>query len=230
MNDDAPDDRVLAIMTKAPRAGHVKTRLAAEYGTTEIVALYRALVEDTIDLARSLRLRSVAVCPAGDEADVRRWLPADVVVLAQRGSGLAAGLASTFEQLCTASCRPVVAFNGDSPHLSPEVLAAAYAALRNHDLVVGPCDDGGYYLVGCTRSHAGLFDADVMGTATALEVLLARADRLGLAAARTTTHYDVDVPDDVVRLARDLSTNPQRAPRTAAILAVWGVANRRARS
>ena len=140
------------------------------------------------------------------------------------------GLAWTFNQLCTASCRPVVAFNGDSPHLAPEVLEAAYAALRHHDIVAGPCDDGGYYLVGCTQPHPGLFDAGVMSTRSALEGLLRRAGDLGLTAARTASHYDVDLPDDVVRLAADLSEDPQRAPRTAAILAAWGVANRRARS
>jgi uncharacterized protein len=217
------DDRVLAIMTKAPRAGRVKTRLAAVYTPEAIVALYRALVEDTIDLARFGGVRAVAVCPAGDEAEVAQWLSSDVDVLPQRGEGLAAGLASTFEQLCSPPGRRVIAFNADSPHLPAVVLESAFAALANDDLVVGPCDDGGYYLVGATRPHAGLFDATAMGGDSACSVLLAQASRLGLRTSLVAEHYDIDLPTDVVRLAGDLASEPQRASRTAAILASWGL-------
>jgi len=216
-------ERILAIMLKAPRAGHVKTRLAAAYGGDEVVRLYRALVEDTIDLARAAKLKAVAVCPSGDEAPLAAWLPPDVAVLPQRGAGLAAGLHSTFEQLCDPP-RKVVAFNGDSPHLPPAVLTAAFAALDSDDLVVGPCDDGGYYLVGATRSHPGLFDAAAMGTGSAFEALLAHAKRLGLRVSVAAEHWDVDVPSDVVRLASELARAPERARRTAALLAALGVA------
>src|SRR5207247_26227 len=99
-------------------------------------------------------------------------LPADVGVVPQRGKGLAAGLDSTFEQLCTPSNRRVIAFNADSPHLPAAALEGAFAALATHDLVVGRCDDGGYYLVGATRPHAGLFDAAAMGKQSASDALL----------------------------------------------------------
>jgi uncharacterized protein len=221
MRDD--DDRVLAVMTKAPRAGHVKTRLAGAGAADAIVALYKAFVEDTIDLARSLALRIVAVCPAGDEPILAEWLPADVSILPQRGTGLAAGLASTFEQLCTVSSRRVVAFNADTPHVAPALLASAFDALASHDIVVGPCDDGGYYLVGGRRSYPTLFDAGVMGKSAARDALLAEATRLRLSATLIAENYDVDVPADVVRLARELAAEPGRAPRTAAMLADWPI-------
>jgi rSAM/selenodomain-associated transferase 1 len=220
------DNRVMAIMMKAPRAGGVKTRLEPAYRPEAIVALYRALVEDTIDLARLARVPTVVVCPAGDEAEIVEWLSDGVAVVPQRGSGLAAGLFSTFEQLCGASGRHVVAFNADSPHLPATVLESAFAALATQDLVVGPCDDGGYYLVGAKQPHDELFEAASMGEGSACEALLARAARLGLRTSLMAEHYDIDVPGDVVRLATELSTDPGRAPRTAAILAAWGVAGR----
>lgn len=224
------DDRVVAIMVKAPRAGRVKTRLGQSYTAEAILALYRALVEDTIDVARSAHLPIVAICPAGEEAEVAQWLPRDVDVLPQRGEGLAAGLRSTFEQLCTASGRRVVAFNADSPHLPPAVLESAIAALATDDVVVGPCDDGGYYLVGAKRPHRGLFDAAVMGKDSACSALLAQAARLGLRTSLISEHYDIDLPRDVARLAEDLANGPRRALRTAAILAAWGVASPRVRT
>lgn len=219
-----PDDRVLAIMMKAPRAGHVKTRLAAAYAPEAIVALYRALVEDTIDLARMAGLRTVAMCPAADTSEVAHWLPGDIDVLSQRGGGLAAGLYSTFEQLCEPPGkvpRRVVAFNADSPHLHATVLESAFEALAVDDLVVGPCDDGGYYLVGARRLHPGLFDASAMGKDSACDALLAQAARANLRTSIVQEHYDIDVPSDVERLAADLEANPGLARRTAAVLASW---------
>jgi rSAM/selenodomain-associated transferase 1 len=213
-------DRVLAIMAKAPRAGHVKTRLASACPSTGVLPLYRALIEDTIALARTVGASIAVVCPVGDAEEVAAWLPSDVRVVSQRGHGLADGLASAFELLCEPP-RRVIAFNGDGPHLPPAVLDTAFAALADHDLVFGPCDDGGFYLVGATRTHAGLFDPYAMGTGSALAALIAQTRRLGLSSTVTAEHYDVDVPADLARLASELLTRPERAPRTAALLAQW---------
>jgi len=211
-------ERVLAIMAKAPRAGHVKTRLASLCPSAWVVELYRALIEDTIALARTVGVSIAVVCPAGDAREIAAWLPPDVRVAPQRGQGLAGGLASAFELLCDPP-RRVIAFNGDSPHLPPAVLEAAFAALTDHDLVFGPCDDGGFYLVGATRTHAGLFDSHAMGTGSALDVLIRQARRLGLSSTVTAEHYDVDVPADLARLTSELLAQPERAPKTAALLA-----------
>jgi rSAM/selenodomain-associated transferase 1 len=216
-----PDhERVLAIMAKAPRAGHVKTRLASACPSAGVLPLYRAFIEDTIALARTVGATIAVVCPAGDAEEVGAWLPSDVRVVSQRGEGLADGLASAFEFLCDPP-RRVVAFNGDGPHLPPAVLDAAFAALADHDLVFGPCDDGGFYLVGATRTHAGLFDPYALGTGSALAALITQTRRLGLSSTVTAAHYDVDVPADLARLTTELLARPELAPRTAALLAQW---------
>jgi uncharacterized protein len=212
------DDRVLAIMAKAPRLGHVKTRLSPAYAPDDVVRLYRALVEDTIDLVRAAGIRAVAACPAGDAQELAHWLPQGIEVLPQRGSGLAAGLVSTFEDLCTVAGRRVIAFNADSPHLPVDTLHAAFTLLATNDVVVGPCDDGGYYLVGAKQPYPALFDPGMMGKDTACETLLARAEQAGLRVALVAEHYDIDLPADVRRLATELAETPARAPRTARIL------------
>jgi uncharacterized protein len=213
-------DQVLAIMAKAPRVGHVKTRLASVCPSGGVIQLYRALIEDTIMLGRAAGATIAVICPADDARELVEWLPPDVRVAAQRGHGLADGLESVFEIFCDPT-RCVIAINGDGPHLPLAVLHEAFAALAKHDLVFGPCDDGGYYLVGATRAHAGLFDAHTMGTRSALDALIAQARRLGLSSTVTAEHYDVDVPADLARLAKELLTRPERAPRTAAVLAGW---------
>ena len=210
-------------MAKAPRSGHVKTRLACANPAVPVVQLYRAFIEDSIALARTVGVSVVVVCPAGDAEEIIAWLPSHVRVVPQHGAGLADGLASAFELLCEPP-RRVIAFNGDSPHLPPGVLESAFSALADHDLVIGPCDDGGFYLVGATRMHSGLFDQQAMGTGSALDALIAQSRRLGLSSRVTSEHYDVDVPADLLRLAHELRTYPGRAPRTAALLAGWPAA------
>ncbi len=113
----------------------------------------------------------------------------------------------------------VIAYDSDSPHLPASVLDNAFAALGACDVVVGPTYDGGYYLVGATASHPGLFNGDSMGKSNALEELLARTDHLGLSVTTLEHFYDVDVAADLLRLDAELQAFPGRAPRTAAWLA-----------
>ena len=211
-------ERTLAIMAKAPHAGHVKTRLGAAFAPEAVIEIYRALMEDTIALGNAVGAAVVIVSPAEDHGAVCDWLAPHVVVIAQKGRGLADGLHSTFQLLCNGT-RRVIAFNGDSPHLDPVILESAFTALGDHDLVIGPCDDGGYFLVGATRPHPGLFDSVSMGTTSALDALREQAAKRGLSWATTVSHYDIDVPDDVARLDAELRTSPHRAPRTARTLA-----------
>ena len=215
-------DRVVAIMAKAPRVGQVKTRLAPAIPVEMILELYRTLVEDSVDLARQVAFVAV-VCPAEDAPEIAEWLAADGRAIPQRGRGLADGLTSCFEVLCADRPRPVLAIDGDSPHLAPVVLETAFEALEDHDVVIGPCEDGGYYLVGANRPHAGLFEHEAMGTVSACQALLAATRRLGLSSAIMSTQYDVDVPADLARLANELARHPERAPKTAALLEAWAV-------
>ncbi|MCA1560414.1 MAG: TIGR04282 family arsenosugar biosynthesis glycosyltransferase [Acidobacteria bacterium] len=212
-------DRVLAIMAKAPRVGHVKTRLATHITAARVVDLYRCLLEDTLALARTAPAAHVAiVCPAGDGVDLRRWFEG-ISVVEQTQAGLAAALTMTFAHFAAAGFRRIVAFNADTPHLPAHVLERAFDALTTHDVVVGPTLDGGYYLVGGRASHPTLFATPQLSTSSALDALLSRVRALGLTCARTDEWYDVDVHDDLEQLARDLESQPGRAPRTAAYLA-----------
>jgi rSAM/selenodomain-associated transferase 1 len=214
--------RTLVVMAKAPRPGMVKTRLAQSLPVEAVTELYRCFLGDTMALAHSLDGVEVAImCPASDVEELTRMARGVVGVVAQKGEGLAAGLTSVFAQFAAPGRQRVVAFNSDSPHLPASVLESAFAALTGHDVVVGPTHDGGYYLVGAKAAHPGLFDGDDMGTNSALDSLLARARRLQLSVAFTDPFYDVDVEDDLARLAEELRLAPARAPRTAAWLAEW---------
>src|SRR5580704_932391 len=220
---NSPNGRTLVVMAKAPRPGMVKTRLAQRLPVEAVTELYCCLLDDTIALARSLDTAEVVMmCPAPDVDELNRFARGVADVVAQKGEGLAAGLTSVFAQFAALGRQHVIAFNSDSPHLPASVLASAFEALNDHDVVVGPTNDGGYYLVGAKAAHPTLFDGDGMGTKSALEALLARARGLQLSVGFTDLFYDIDVEGDLTRLAAELRLDPARAPRTAAWLKYWG--------
>jgi rSAM/selenodomain-associated transferase 1 len=214
-------NRTLVIMAKAPRPGAVKTRLSQSLPSSAVMALYCCLLQDTVALAKSLSGVEVAVmCPESDNAALADLLGGTVEIVAQKGEGLAAGLTSVFRHF-TAAGQHVIAFNSDSPHLAPSVLDGAFQILASSDVVVGPTHDGGYYLVGAKAAHPTLFENDGLGTSSALERLLGRIRTLGLSTGLTEPFYDIDVADDLIRLAGELRLASARAPRTAAWVAEW---------
>ena len=228
-------DRVLVIMAKAPRPGAVKTRLTPSLSPEAVTAFYCCLLDDTLALARSLGDVEVAImCPDADVNELTRLAGMQLAgkqasVVAQKGEGLAAGLTSVFAHFAeghrtNTPQRRIIAFNSDSPHLPRSVLEDAFETLAAHDVVVGPTHDGGYYLVGAKASHPTLFARDGMGTSSALERLLSRARALELSVGFADPFYDIDVADDLTRLAEELRLAPARAPRTAAWLKEWELA------
>ncbi len=215
-------DRVLVIMAKAPRPGAVKTRLTPSLPPQAVTAFYRCLLDDTLALARSLDNVEVAImCPRADVNELAQLASDKVSVVAQTGEGLAAGLTSVFAHFTEAPQRRVIAFNSDSPHLPRSILEDAFEMLATQDMVVGPTHDGGYYLVGAKASHPALFAHDGMGTSSALETLLSRAQALALSVGFAAPFYDVDVAEDLSRLAAELRLAPARAPYTARWLEEW---------
>ena len=215
-------DPVLVIMAKAPRPGSVKTRLASSLSPLAVTDFYCCLLHDTLALAHSLGDVEVAImCPDTDVNDLVQVAGNQANVVAQKGEGLAAGLTSVFAHFAKEHHRRIIAFNSDSPHLPRSVLEDAFQTLTARDLVVGPTHDGGYYLVGAKAFHPTLFAHDGMGTSTALERLLSRAQALKLSVGFADPFYDIDVGEDLTRLAAELSLAPARAPRTAAWLKEW---------
>jgi rSAM/selenodomain-associated transferase 1 len=229
---DLPNrDCTLVIMAKAPRPGAVKTRLAPSLSPEAVADLYCCLFDDTLSLARSLSDVEVAImCPESDVNELAQLAGREVSVVAQKGDGLAAGLTSVFAHFADGHQRRTIAFNSDSPHLPRSVLEDAFETLAAHDVVVGPTHDGGYYLVGAKASHPTLFADDGMGTHSAMERLLSRARDLRLSVGFAESFYDIDVADDLSRLAEELRLAPSRAPRTAAWLKQWELTAARSRT
>ncbi len=211
----------VVVMAKAPREGFAKTRLNGAYPARDVIQLAECMLRDTLTLVQKLSGVHVAVmCPSEDVADIEARFPAGVHVVGQRGNGLAAALVSAFERFVP-DFRRVVAVDSDSPHLPLASLQSAFKLLETNELVVGPTEDGGYYLVGASGVHPRLFEQAPLGRGNARDALVMNARAFGLSVAFTAASYDVDVPADLRRLAAELRIEPSRAPRTAALLASW---------
>jgi rSAM/selenodomain-associated transferase 1 len=213
----------LVIMAKAPRPCAVKTHLESSLSPSAVTDFYRCFLDDTLTLARSLSDVKVAImCPESNANELAYLAGKEASLVAQEGEGLAAGLTSVFVHFVESHQRRIIAFNSDSPQLPRSVLEDAFETLVAHDVVVGPTQDGGYYLVGAKASHPTPFAHDGMGTSSAQERLLSRTRALELSVGFAAPFYDIDVADDLTRLAAEFRLTPSRTPHTARRLEVSG--------
>jgi uncharacterized protein len=206
----------VAIMAKAPRAGEVKTRLCPPLSPEEAAALYHCFLLDKVEQVRALpgARPAIAYTPAERRSFFEALAPGFVLLL-QRGADLGERLANGFEALFAARHAAVLLIDSDTPTLPTAWLAWACASLAASpaDVVLGPSEDGGYYLIGLRKLHRELF-ADVRwSTPEVLPETLRRARSLGLVVATVPPWFDVDTADDLARLRSTLATVPAGAAR-----------------
>lgn len=215
----------VAIMAKAPRPGTVKTRLCPPLLATEAAALYRCFLLDKIAAVGALVDAQPVIAYTPDDARSEfAGLAPGFSLVAQHGPDLGARLHATLATLLAAGHAGAIAVDSDTPTLPADFLQQAVDRLARPgaDVVVGPTDDGGYYLIGVRVAHRELFDAMPWSTSAVLEVTLRRAAAAGLRASCLPSWFDVDTPDDLERLQRTLDADhPPTASETAHFLASW---------
>ncbi|HJL44018.1 MAG TPA: TIGR04282 family arsenosugar biosynthesis glycosyltransferase [Myxococcales bacterium LLY-WYZ-16_1] len=214
----------LVVMGKLPRAGQVKTRLAAAVGPETAARLYAAFLEDVLTMAaRWAQTRPgrawFAVAgtePASDEADGRRWAPSPIQVFAQAGDDLGGRIEHARARVAS---ERVVVIGSDAPLFSEERVDAAVRALEDHDAVIGPTADGGYDAIGFRGARPELLRGIPWSTPDVAAATERAANRFGLRLAQLPVGYDVDDLEDLRRLADD--PHLSRAPATARAVAAW---------
>lgn len=220
----------VAIMAKAPRAGAVKTRLCPPLSPRQAAALARCFLRDRIAQLRDLRGASPAVAytPAS-ERDLFERLAPEFAPIVQRGRDLGARIRSTLAALMASGHRAAIAIGTDTPTLPTPVLQRAVDLIASGDVdvVLGPAEDGGYYLIGVSADHPTLFDEVPWSTSEVLAITLHRARAAGLRTACMSPWFDVDTSDDLTRLGAVLTETPHAAPATSRFLAGHAACRRR---
>jgi len=206
----------LCIMAKAPEAGQVKTRLCPPLSPDDAADLYRCFLLDKIAQAREVAGAELFLAHApAQAAAVFGALAPGFTLLPQRGADLTARLVAVCAEIFRRGCDAAIMIDSDTPTLPTERLERAVAVMSGggHDLVLGPSEDGGYYLIGLRRLRPELFEGMRWSTPTVLEETLRRARALGLSATTLSAWYDVDTAVDLVRLQADLAAGPPGGPR-----------------
>ena len=222
--DTAHSSAAVAVFARAIVKGKTKTRLVPALGPDGAARFHRALVSDTLGKVAKFKGNSARyVFTAGG------LLPKEIVPPAfnsrrQQGSGLAQRLDRAFTQLLRHHSR-VVVLGTDSPLLSARLLRLALEELRTTDAVLGPCPDGGYYVVGLRRTCRALFSSVRMGTEFAFYDTLASLLGHGFSCSVLEPCPDADVPEDLAALKQSLTENPaarRLAPHTWQFLSKTG--------
>ncbi|HET9939497.1 MAG TPA: TIGR04282 family arsenosugar biosynthesis glycosyltransferase [Candidatus Eisenbacteria bacterium] len=191
----------VAILARAPVPGRAKTRLTPPYTPEAAAHVARACLLETLHrFPRAIDVPFTLFLDGDpDPALIETIRAAGLGLIPQAEGDLGARLAAAFRALRAGSAESVVAIGADSPTLDPARIAEAIAALDECDVVLGPADDGGYYLVGARGDRGGIFDGIPWSTGRTLEVTVERARALGYAVRLLAPHYDID---DAATLAR----------------------------
>ena len=161
----------IAIMAKQPESGKVKTRLCPPLTPREAADLYGAFLLDTVGLVSEIPEADlfIAYDPPTAREFFSRMFPRSVACIPQGTGDLGNRLSRISRRLFSRGYRKLVILASDTPHLPQECIRRAFSRLDETDVVLGPCDDGGYYLIG-SRVHApALFEGIAWSRSAVLE-------------------------------------------------------------
>src|SRR5437667_7107048 len=219
----------LAIMTKAPQAGQVKTLLVPPLKPDEAAELNRFFLRDTTTAIANSATGNVACgiavyTPIGAESAYADIIPANFRLLPQRGDKFGERLYFAVEDLFTCGFESVCLIDSDSPTVPAEHFAEAVELVSTSEdrVVLGPSDDGGYYLIGVKKPHGELFEQIDWSTERVLNQTIERAAEIGLEIKLLPTGYDGDDGASLHRLCNELLLDTRQndvAPYTRQFLA-----------
>lgn len=214
--------RCVIIVAKQPLAGLSKTRLAAGIGSDNAVMLYRCFLQDTIaSAARVPDCRLAFSFWPPEAAEYFQRLDTSALLLPQHGDDFGSRLLSAFVQAAAAGYDEMVLIGSDNPSLPLASLMQAFEALQKTPTVLGPCEDGGYYMIGMREPQPALFLSGISwSTDIVADQTRMAASASGLGMAEMLVWYDIDTTADLIRLYDDLrnDVSATTAPMTRAHL------------
>lgn len=211
----------LCVMAKQPVPGRVKTRLARHIGDAAAAALARAFLCDTLALGQELAGFALALSYAGD----MEHLPVDArgfQLWPQANGDLGARMEHALQRGLSLAVGAII-IGTDTPGLPVTHIQQAASLLTTHDAVLGPADDGGFYLLGLRRCPNQLLAGLRWSASSTRRDTLARLSEHGFRVALLEPWFDVDDCADLQRLQTALRAGQMHAPATESELAALGV-------
>jgi uncharacterized protein len=183
----------LVLFARYPTPGTAKTRLIPAIGPDGAAEVHRTLTERTLTILRGHDCPVELFTTGATHSEFADWLGPDVILKQQADGDLTNRLTAALDPA------PVIFFGADTPDLSREIVSSAIAALASHDVVVGPADDGGYYLIGMARPYPDLLQGIDWSTERVFAQTMSKAEAAGLRVAVLETLADCDRPEDLAR-------------------------------
>lgn len=194
--EGVPGLRII-VFIRAPRIGTVKTRLAAGLGATGACEAYRHMIGLTLSAVRGAHASVELRCTPDDAAgELAAWREPDWSVAPQGEGDLGARMLRAVADNLAKGFQRVILIGTDCPYLAVPDLRAAAAALDAQEVVIGPAEDGGYWLIGLRGLHAGLFQDIPWSTGEVMATTLQRARAAGLSVHCLRVLRDVDTLAD----------------------------------
>lgn len=194
----------LIIFTRYPEPGRTKTRLIPALGPEGAAQLHRQMAEKMMRTAQELaKLQPVSIeiqYTGSDLQLMQNWLGLDLTYQLQGTGDLGDRIIQAFQVAFMAGKSSVVIIGTDCPDLSCDILSQAFEMLQHQDVVIGPAQDGGYYLIGLSRLIPELFQGINWGTAEVLQQTITICQDLNCSVAYLPQLSDIDRPEDLIKL------------------------------
>ncbi|HEY9857993.1 MAG TPA: TIGR04283 family arsenosugar biosynthesis glycosyltransferase [Candidatus Obscuribacterales bacterium] len=191
----------LIIFTRYPEPGKTKTRLIPALGPEKAAILQQQMTEHTLAQAQLLQANSAIALEVrftgGNGYLMRSWLGPDLAYRSQGGGDLGQRMAQAFQSAFRAGMQRVVIVGIDCPDLDTVILGKAFQELQQHDLVLGPATDGGYYLIGLRRFVPQLFQDITWSSDRVWQQTIAIAQQHNLSVGSLPPLEDIDRPEDL---------------------------------
>lgn len=187
---------LLIVFIKNPVEGKVKTRLGASIGSTNALQVYKKLLTHTRNVATKVSCdRQVWYSSMIDRRD--SWSGEQFEKKLQKGDDLGGRMSAAFQEAFEAGYKKVVIIGSDCADLAPHHIKNAFTDLETNDAVIGPSQDGGYYLLGLTNYRAELFSDIAWSTPEVYDATIELFDRLGISFSTLETLNDIDTIEDL---------------------------------
>ncbi len=187
-----PNPRLVQF-TRYPVAGECKSRLIPAVGSKGAAAIHRHLTEHVFGVLTKAGCPLTLAYTGGDRTAFMRWLGERAALVPQAEGDLSQRLLAFVDDA------PIIFFGSDTPDLSPSHVSAAIAGLAEHELVIGPALDGGYYLIGMREPLPQLLTDMPWSTDQVLPETLRRAKQMGITPFLLESLSDCDLPEDLRR-------------------------------
>jgi rSAM/selenodomain-associated transferase 1 len=199
MKQKTPSNALL-IFVRTPRPGKVKTRLARSLGDEKAAEFYRLCTDATIGEIKQLSRvveRYIFFAEPVDTYEMSHLDSLGFNAAVQEGENLGRRLCNAFSRVLENGAQKVVIVASDVPDLSASIMKEAISSLDNSDVVIGPCYDGGYYLIGMKELHEQLFHGIPWGTERVYQQTLDAAKEKGLTVIQLPILIDIDTEADL---------------------------------